>query len=73
MTRILAAVSVVTVLTAGVGALAAAESASGSDAQLLDDTVGIFAHGIDIAALVQFVLVIALFLGVLGVIGGMSR
>lgn len=67
MSRIFALTAIATVLLVGTAAIGSAAENSGSQAELLDDIVAIFATSLEIGALVPIALAVGLVIGVLGV------
>lgn len=67
MTRIFAIATIGTVLLVGTAAIGSAAENSGSEAELLDDIVAIFATSLEIGALVPIALAVGLVIAVLGV------
>jgi len=67
MTRIFALATIGTVLLVGTAAIGSAAENSGSEAELLDDIVAIFATSLEIGALVPIALAVGLVIAVLGV------
>ena len=67
MTRIFAIATIGTVLLVGTAAIGSAAENSGSEAELLDDILAIFATSLEIGALVPIALAVGLVIAVLGV------
>ena len=67
MSRIFAIATIGTVLLVGTAAIGSAAENSGSEAELLDDILAIFATSLEIGALVPIALAVGLVIAVLGV------
>ena len=67
MSRIFAIATIGTLLLVGTAAIGSAAENSGSEAELLDDILAIFATSLEIGALVPIALAVGLVIAVLGV------